>query len=122
MQVVVHLAQATSAGVSLAAPEQSQLIRSAYACGTRTLVRGAAACAALTQMPLAVSYVSGEAAFASEPMSGVFTVGGLTFGPGELELKIGPYQILTQVRADGSLGDSRLGPLGTTGTLVVTHG
>ena len=43
--VTIHIAQATTAaGAAARAPGRS-LVRSAYACGTRTLVKGAAACA-----------------------------------------------------------------------------
>ena len=121
LHVVVHVAQASSASVSLTPAAPSRLVRSAHACGTRTLVRGAAACLDVSQMPLAVSYVSGDSSFASASMSGGFTVVGLAFNSGEIELKVGPYQILSQVTADGTLVDPHLGPLGTTVALVVTR-
>jgi hypothetical protein len=54
-------------------------------------------------------------------MSGNFRVFGLVFGSGMLELRIGPFQILSQVGADGSLAGPRLGPQGTVGTLTVTR-
>ena len=122
-QVVVHVAQASSASTSLGAPPPSHggIVRTAFACGSRTLVRSAAACVDLSEMPLAVSYVSGDASFAGVSMSGTFTVPGLVFGEGNLESKIGPYQVLSQVAADGLLGDPHLGALGTTGTLGVAR-
>lgn len=72
-------------------------------------------------MPLAVSYVSGDTSFASGSLSGTFTVYGLSFAQGNLELMIGPYQILSQVNADGRLGDPHIGPGGTSGMLTVTR-
>ena len=72
-------------------------------------------------MPLAVSYVSGDTAFTSATLSGMFTVWGLAFGFGDLDLRIGPYQVLSRVSADGTLADTHLGPLGAAGTLIVTR-
>lgn len=120
-QMTVHVVQGSGASASVAPPSPGGLVRTAYACGTRTLVRSAAACIDVSQMPLAVSYVAGDPALASAPMSGTFNVYGLLFTSGDLELMIGTYQVLMQVKADGSLVDPHLGPLGTTGTLVVTR-
>ena len=122
MQVVVHVTQGSGAAASQEQPSHGELMRTAYACGTRTLVRSAAACFDTSQMPLAVSYVSGDASFANVSMSGMFTVHSLVFAAGELALMIGPYQILAEVKPDGSLEDPRLGTEGTAGTLVVARG
>jgi hypothetical protein len=54
-------------------------------------------------------------------MSGLFKVFALTFQTGDLDLMIGPYQILAKLNADGTLTDPRVGPNGTQGTLVVTR-
>ena len=72
-------------------------------------------------MPLAVTYVSGDARFATAPLSGTFKVFGLKFGTGDLELMLGEYQILANLNADGTLADPRLGPHGTQGTLMLTR-
>ena len=120
VQVVVHVAQG-SAAASLEPPSGGALMRSAYACGTRTLVRSAAACFDSTQMPLAVTYVSGDPSFANVSLSGEFTVHSLVFASGNLALMIGTYQILAGVKADGSLEDASLGPEGTAGTLAVAR-
>lgn len=122
-QVVVHVAQGSAVAASLAPrARRGGLVGAVYACGTRTLVRSAGACIDVSQMPLAVSYVSGDASFASASMSGTFSVHSLVFASGELELRVGPYEILSEVNADGSLVDPHLGSLGTNGTLVVTRG
>ncbi len=100
------------------------LVRGAYACGGRTLVKSAGACIDWSEMPLVVTYVSGDTAFSTAAMSGTFKVYGLVFtagDQGELALTIGPYQILMEVTADGSLVDPRLEPPGTPGTLAVSR-
>jgi len=96
-------------------------VHAAYACGTRTLVKSAVACIDATQMPLVVTYVSGDTAFSTAAMSGTFLVDSLLFTGGYLTLTIGPYQILTQVMADGSLVDPYLWPRGTPGTVAVSR-
>jgi hypothetical protein len=40
---------------------------------------------------------------------------------GDWSFTIGPYQILSRVSADGTLADTRLGPLGTIGTLTASR-
>jgi hypothetical protein len=120
-QVTVHVDQAGPPATASARASGVALVRAAHACGTRTLVKSAGACIDVTEMPLAVTYVSGDAAFATAAMSGVFRVDGLTFGPGDLELMVGPYQIVARLNADGTLADPHLGPGGTTGELMVTR-
>lgn len=120
-QVTVHIDQAAAPATAAARAAGVALVRAAHACGTRTLVKSAGACIDITEMPLAVTYVSGDAAFATATLSGVFKVFGLTFGPGDLELMVGPYQILAHLNADGTLADPHLGPGGTTGELMVTR-
>jgi hypothetical protein len=54
----------------------------------------------------------------------MFTVEGLIFttvAAGALSLTIGPYDIESMLGPDGTLGAPRLGPGGTTGTLVVSR-
>jgi len=121
-QVTVHVDQAATAPAATAArAPRKGLVRAAHACGTRTLVKGAGACSDISQMPLAVSYLSGDTAFSSATLSGMFTVWGLAFGSGDLDLRIGPYQILSRVSRDGTLADTRLGPLGAAGTLTASR-
>ena len=91
------------------------MLRAAHACGTRTLIKGAGACIDLSEMPLTVTYVAGNAAFTGVPMSGTFRVDGLVFARGDLFLTIGAFQIQTGVNADGSLIDPHVvSPTGLT--------
>ncbi len=120
-QVTVNISQATAVGGSTASASNRMFVRAAYACGTRTLVNSAGACIDVSEMPLTVSYVSGDASFSDAMMSGRFRVASLIFLSGDLELTVGPYQILLQVNADGSLFDPHLGPRSSTGSLTVTR-
>jgi hypothetical protein len=105
--VTVHVEQALTAPTASARPAPG-LLRAAHACGTRTLIKGAGACTDQTEMPLTVTYLSGNAAFTGVPMSGTFRVGGLVFARGDLSLTIGAYQLQMGVNADGSLIDPRV--------------
>jgi hypothetical protein len=113
-QVTVNIDQSAAAvdGSTARAPGRG-LLRAAYACGGRTLVKSAGACIDVTGMPLTVSYVAGDSAFSGATMSGTFSVYGLSFASGDLELVIGPYRILAQVNADGSFSNARLALGGT---------
>ncbi len=84
-------------------------------------MQSAGACIDITEMPLAVTYVSGDESFATAPMSGLFKVFSLKFETGDIDLTVGPYQILAYLNADGTIADPRLGPNGTQGTLMVTR-
>jgi hypothetical protein len=121
-QVTVHVDQAgTTNDAGVARAPGRGLVRAAYACGTRTLLKSAGACIDATQMPLVVTYVSGDAAFSTAAMSGSFLVPSLQFAGGDLTFTIGPYQILTQVMTDGSPVGPYLWPPGTPGTVAVSH-
>lgn len=119
MQVTVHVDQATTTG-PIGAGGHS-LVRAARACGSRTLVKAAGACVDVSEMPLAVTYLSGDASFAAATMSGKLEVFGLTFAQGDLELKIGGYQVLAQVQSDGSVANPVLGPPGEPGSVTVAR-
>jgi hypothetical protein len=119
-QVTVNIDQAAAPATAARAPGVA-LVRAAHACGNRTLVKSAGACLEVTQMPLAVTYVSGDAAFANATLSGTFNIFGLQFMTGDLDLRIGPYQVLARLNPDGTIADPHLGPLGTTGTLAVSR-
>ena len=80
-------------------------VRSAYACGGRTLVRSAGACLDESKMPLDVSFVSGEPSLGTM-LSGTFMVPSTIFDYGDLTVTVGPYQITAHVNSDGSLGFS----------------
>jgi hypothetical protein len=118
-QVTVRVEQAATASGQTARAPGRAFVRAAYACGSRTLVKSAAACVDISQMPLTLTYVSGDAAFASAALTGTFLVYGTRFDFGNLELMVGPYQIVAQVGADRSLGDARVGPGGALGSLTV---
>ena len=118
----MHIDQAAAPATAAARASGVALVRAAHACGTRTLVKSAGACIDISRDAAGRQPTSaGDAAFATATLSGMFTVWGLTFGSGDLQLWIGPYQILSRVNPDGSLADTRLGPLGAPGTLTVTR-
>jgi hypothetical protein len=124
-QVTLHVDEATTAAdAGVARAPGRGLLRAAYACGTRTLVKSAGACIDVTQMPLSLTFVSGDATLGGGHLSGMLTVQGLIFtavAAGALSLTIGPYDIESMIGPDGTLGDPHLGPGGTTGTLVVSR-
>lgn len=119
-QVTVHIDQASASNPSTARAPGRAFLRAAYACGTRTLLNSAGACVDSSEMPLAVTYLSGDDAFAGATLSGIFHVYGLSFEHGgNLELKLGPYWITSQVNPDGSLVNLLLEPNGQAGTVSV---
>jgi len=119
LPVTIHVEQAAPAPLAAGAQPGRQLLRPAHACGTRSLVKGAGACTDQSEMPLAVTYVSGDAAFASVPMSGQFMVYGLVFGSGEMTLTIGTYVVVVPVQADGSFGAAHLSPPTSVATVTI---
>lgn len=116
--VVVRLQQDTKAQESASRSLRGTLIRSAHACGTRTLINTAAACIDLTQMPLAVTFISGDDDFRDANMTGSFRVNGLVFGTGELDPRIGDYAIHGQVGTDGTVSNLRAS-LGTAAAVQI---
>jgi hypothetical protein len=103
-QVTVHVEQGTAPATAQGSGRA--LVRTAHACGTRTLVKGAGACSDISEMPLAVTYVSGDAAFSSATLRGNFSVLSLTFVVGELYLTLGSYQIHARVNEDGTVASA----------------
>jgi hypothetical protein len=117
VQVTVMVGQATAAPGQQAQAPARGLVRAAYACGSRTLVKSASACIDVSTMPLAVTYVLGDASFASVPMSGTFEVMGTEFQTAAstmLELVLGEYHVHAQVGPTGNVVNPYLGP-GTSG-------
>jgi hypothetical protein len=113
-QVTVHIDQAATApGTAAAAVPARSVVRAANACGTRTLVKGAGACIDVTQLPLTVTFVEGDSSFSNAALSGDFSVYGLAFATGNLDVVLGSYHVALPVNADGSLGDAHLVPAGT---------
>jgi hypothetical protein len=124
IKVMVKVQQAASApgAEAHASATGRSLIRPAHACGSRTLVRSAGACVDISTMPLTVTFVDGDASFASAPMSGAFEVMGTEFdAPStELQLMIGGYDIEAQLGPDGVPVDPHVGPNGSSrGTLTI---
>ena len=120
-QVTVRLEEAAGApelARRARAPSRS-LVRTASACGERTLVRSAGACVDWSTMPLAVSVLSGDPVFSGGIPAGTFRVYGLTFVFGDLEIDLGPYQILVQVDSSGGFTSAHLGPGGAPGSLTI---
>jgi hypothetical protein len=121
IQVTVKVEQAaTTPGPQVNAPGR-RFIRAAYACGSRTLVKSAAACIDSSVMPLVVTFVSGDASFANAQLSGTFTIDGIQFvtAISDLELVLGGYHISSQLSPEGSLVMPRIGPGELLGTLTM---
>jgi hypothetical protein len=86
------------------------LVRSAHACGTRTFVKSAAACMDISEMPLSVTVVGGNGAYANESWSGKFEVMSLVFSQGQLHLTFGNLRLEANLRPDGSVESASLYP------------
>jgi hypothetical protein len=121
VQAHVRIAQATQGKATTARARPIALVRPAYACGSRTLLASASACVDVTEMPLDVSFIDGDATLSGGPLSGTFKVYGLAFTTGYLELAIGPYHSVVYVTPDGSPFNPQLDPTGPSGTLAVTR-
>jgi hypothetical protein len=119
--VTVQLDQAATAPGATALQPRHALVRAAYACGTRTLVKSAGACVDMSSMPLTITVVSGDPSLSSATTSGAFDVFGLTFTQGTLQLALGPYQIQALVNPDGSVVSSTVIASGMAGTLTVSR-
>jgi hypothetical protein len=118
IQVSVKVEQAATAPAPHARAPGRAFVRAAYACGSRTLVKSAGACSDSSEMPLTVTFVSGDATFSTATLSGVFKVYGTQFtSPVEtdLELTLGGYMIRLQVGPDGSFHNTVISP----GTLTI---
>jgi hypothetical protein len=120
-QVTVHVEQSATAPASVARAPGRAFIRAAYACGTRTLFKSAGACIDVSDMPLAVTFVSGDAAFSSAALAGDFKVYGTAFSSSnsQLQIALGGYEIDAQLSPDGTLVDARVGPGASLGSLLL---
>ena len=65
--------------------------RTARACGTRTLVKGAGACITATEMPLTGQVLEGDDALRTASVTGNLTVLSRVFVSGALSVRVGPY-------------------------------
>jgi hypothetical protein len=120
-QVTVHIEQSATAPTATTERLPARaFVRAAHACGTRTLIKSAGACIDVSDMPLTVTYVSGDASFSSAGMSGNFSVYGLAFATGNLHLKLGAYQLMVLVHADGTFEPATF-YAAPTGTVAVTR-
>ncbi|HXU62479.1 MAG TPA: hypothetical protein VN962_12300 [Polyangia bacterium] len=118
--VTVQLDEADNVPVASAQVSRPSLIRAAHACGSRTLVKSAAACTDVSSMPLAITFISGDPSLTNVPLSGVFRVTGTTFQAGSLEVDVGPYQLSAVVLPDGTVSKSYVYVTGQGATATVT--
>jgi hypothetical protein len=100
---VVTLKQAKAAPTSASRGSTVAFVRSAHACGDRTLLASANACASKTVMPLTATLASGGAS-----PSASYEVWSLIFTQGDLFLTLGDHSIQATVAADGSVLDAKL--------------
>jgi hypothetical protein len=121
IQVTVKVEQAATAPAAQARAPRRSLVRAAHACGTRTLVKGAAACVDVSAMPLTVTFVSGDASFASAPLSGLFQIMGAEFNVQStlFQLVLGDYHIEAQLEPNGELVNPHVVPVGSRGSLTI---
>jgi hypothetical protein len=115
------VAQAAGPAAPTASARRPGLVRAAQACGTRTLVRGAAACIDVTEMPLEVKFLAGEETLATAPLSGTFRVYGTQFTYGDLDLVLGPYHVAMSVDRYGDLAATRLAAPGPGGAITIVE-
>ena len=78
------------------------LIRSAHACGSRTFVKGAAACLDISTMPLSIAFTEGDDAYKDFAYSGIFSVASLHFTQGQLSLNFGEDWIYATLPPGGT--------------------
>ncbi|HVZ73897.1 MAG TPA: hypothetical protein VHJ20_16070 [Polyangia bacterium] len=116
---LVEQASAPEGQTPSAAREGRSLVRAAHACGTRTLVASAAACVDITDMPLEVTFLSGDDTFKTAALSGTFRVVGTRFFSGDVELVLGPYHVTSQISAFGTLSNTNLSAPGPGGAITV---
>ena len=93
--------QAASASARLEKQGRA-FIRSAHACGTRTFVKGAAACIDMSEMPLAVTFTSGDTTYKDIAYAGTFRVTSLNFTQGDLQFNFGTDWINANLLRDGT--------------------
>jgi hypothetical protein len=121
IQVTVHVEQSATAPAAAERAPGRAFVRAAYACGSRTLVKSAGACVDVSDMPLAVTFVSGDPTFSSAAFAGDFKVYGTEFASSDSQLQIvlGGYQIDAQLSPDGTLVNPRVGPGASLGSLLI---
>lgn len=95
-EIVLSISQAT--GPSQQHARRSGPIAAAAACAQRSLVKSAAACGDMSEMPLEVKLIAG-----GEPASGMLRVHGLKFTTGELELTLATSSVRAKIAPDGTI-------------------
>jgi hypothetical protein len=88
---------------SASLPHRNGLIRPAMACGSRTLVRGAAACVNLTEMPLTGMIVEGDEAIRTLDVKGTMSVAGLSFTEANFTVMFGSRRLFGQLSKGGAV-------------------
>lgn len=121
--VTVQVSQAGAQGDSgtaalSPAAGRGGFIRAVAACDSRSFVKSASACMDSTQMPLQVAYVSGDSAYQAIPLGGTFSVYGLSFSTGHLQLVFHKTSVTLGVRPDGSVATAN--GMTPEGTMTVT--
>jgi hypothetical protein len=79
-----------------------ELLKSAAACGSRTLIQSANACMTDTRMPLHIVALAGPPL----PVEGTFMVVSTKFTRGDLELTIGDAHVEARLLPDGTVLDA----------------
>jgi hypothetical protein len=93
------------------------VIRSAAACGTRTIVKSAGACIDASEMPLDIVVTGGDPRFQGVSSSGGLTIPSTYFTQGMLYLKLGDFSVMFNVAPSGA---TSLPSGGTLDTAVVS--
>ena len=119
--VTLRIEQDTQVRTAMAPAATQSLVSVAHACGTRTLVRAAGACGDSTEMPLVVTIVAGDPSLVATTGTGTFSVHSLTFGVGNLYLKVAGHQIEAQVDAQGIASAPRLLSVTDRGTVTIAR-
>lgn len=116
----VHLAQAAAPPSASEQLAPRSLVRSAHACGSRTLVASASACVNVTEMPLAVTLAAGDPPSSGTP-SGKVNVYGTQFQMGYLDLVIGSYHVAAILTPDGTVTNAHLAVGGAAGMATLAR-
>jgi hypothetical protein len=98
----VRLEQASEA-VASGSPSSSRWVRAAAACGNRTLLKEAAACAEVVLMPLSGEVLDGAPTLRTAKVGGRIMTGNGPFTTGDLRLEIGALKLFGRIDAAGQV-------------------
>jgi hypothetical protein len=105
-ETTLQIAETSKAQAMMSPPgpgsHRTGVIRSAAACGTRTFVKSAGACIDMSEMPLDVTFVSGDPRFQGTALSGNLRITSLVFSQGTLNLGLGGVSVWASVAPDGT--------------------